>query len=176
VYRRKTLLLLVVLAATVAIGLFGAATVSAAPSTTTTTLTPSQEALALHIEGGLIAPCCWVQTVAVHDSQIAKDIKREVREAAAQGQTEDQILGTFVDRYGEKILAAPRAEGFNLLAYLVPFATAMVAAGIIVMLVVRWRRPALAALEGSGAEGPATPDTPAALRDRLDDELKRFDD
>jgi hypothetical protein len=58
----------------------------------------------------------------------------------------------------------------------VPFATAIVAAGIIVMLVVRWRRPALAAPDGSGAVGSVAPAPPPALRDRLDDELKRFDD
>ena len=81
-----------------------------AADTTTTTLTSSQEALAQRVEGELIAPCCWVQPVAVHDSQAARDIKREVRELVAQGKTEQQILDTFIARYGEKILAAPPAR------------------------------------------------------------------
>ena len=176
-YRKTTLsalfALMVVLAGVV--GLLDSEAAVAA-DTTTTTLTSSQEALAQRVEGELIAPCCWVQPVAVHDSQAARDIKREVRELAAQGKTEQQILDTFVARYGEKILAAPPARGFNLLAYLVPFVVAVVAGVAIAMLVLRWRRP-----DGTASLADAEPAVvPTAaskeLRDRVDRELSDFDD
>jgi cytochrome c-type biogenesis protein CcmH len=38
------------------------------------------------------------------------------------GMTEDQILDAFVAKYGQTVLAAPPANGFNLAAWIVPFA------------------------------------------------------
>ncbi|MGH7594151.1 MAG: cytochrome c-type biogenesis protein CcmH, partial [Gemmatimonadales bacterium] len=37
-----------------------------------------------------------------------------------QGATPDQIIQAFVNRYGETVLMAPAARGFNLAGYLVP--------------------------------------------------------
>jgi len=171
--RWGVLVLLVVLAG--AFGLFDSAAATAA-DTTATTLTSTQEALAQRVEGELIAPCCWVQPVAVHDSQAARDIKREVRELVAQGKTEQQILDTYLDRYGEKILAAPPARGFNLLAYLVPFVVAAMAGVAIAMLVVRWRRPDGAASLADAEPAAAPTAGSKELRDRLESELSDFDD
>ena len=40
----------------------------------------------------------------------------------AEGKNREAILDYYVARYGERILAAPRARGINLLAYTAPFA------------------------------------------------------
>lgn len=68
------------------------------------------------IEGKLMAPCCWSQPVAQHYSQAAGEIRRGVREMLAAGKSEQKILEYYVANHGERILASPRARGFNLLA------------------------------------------------------------
>ena len=39
----------------------------------------------------------------------------------AEGKSREAILDYYVARYGERILAAPRARGINVLAYIAPF-------------------------------------------------------
>jgi len=136
-------------------------------------LTPAQEALAVKLEGELIAPCCWVQTVDLHQSEAADQIKAQIRMMLAQGKGEDEVLDAFVAQYGEKILASPRVRGFNAVVYGLPLVAFFVAAGVVAVLVVRWRRRP----EPVAATAPVAPDSPAdeALRARLDDELSRFD-
>ncbi len=63
--------------------------------TATAALTPQQESLARAIDGKLIAPCCWTQTVAEHQSEAAEQMKAETRDMIAQGKSESQILGHF---------------------------------------------------------------------------------
>jgi cytochrome c-type biogenesis protein CcmH len=72
------------------------------------------------VDQALIAPCCFMQTLANHSSPKADELKSEVRALLRAGLSEGEVVQHFVDKYGERILAAPRAEGFNLLAYLMP--------------------------------------------------------
>ena len=37
-----------------------------------------------------------------------------------EGKTSEAVIAAFVDKYGEKILMAPKPEGFNLAGYVVP--------------------------------------------------------
>lgn len=138
-------------------------------------LSTEQESLASRIDGKLIAPCCYTQTVAVHDSQKAQEIKMQVRLLIAQGKGEGEILDTFVAQYGEEILAAPRASGFNWLAYLLPVVVVLVAMGGVAVLVVRWRdgreRPAQVPVLSRDDAGVGSD----PLRRRLEDELSRYD-
>lgn len=138
-------------------------------------LSAQQEALAKQLEGKLIAPCCFSQTVADHYSDTAAHIKQKIRQLLAEGQSADQILDAYVRVYGERILAAPRATGFNLLAYLAPPAAVLAGIGGMVL----W----LTHLRHAGQEQPAiqhqggvTPnDTIARFKDQLRDELSHFD-
>jgi cytochrome c-type biogenesis protein CcmH len=139
-------------------------------------LSPEQQALASKIEGKLIAPCCWTQTVEVHDSQKAEEIKMQVALLISQGKGEDEILDIFVDQYGEEILAAPRASGFNYLAYVLPFAVIIVGLGALAFLASRWQRP-IAAPATTISEGESKTDgeTSDDMQKRLDEELGRYD-
>jgi cytochrome c-type biogenesis protein CcmH len=62
----------------------------------------------------------------------------ELRAAIAAGETDQQIKDAFVAKYGATVLAAPTAQGFDLVAWIAPFA--VLAAGILgtVLLVRRW--------------------------------------
>lgn len=62
----------------------------------------------------------------------------ELRAGIAAGATEQQINDSFVAKYGAVVLAAPTTKGFDLVAWIAPFA--VLAAGIMgtVLLVRRW--------------------------------------
>jgi cytochrome c-type biogenesis protein CcmH len=97
---------------------------------------------AREIEDSLIAPCCWSQPVSQHDSEIAQQIRNEVSNMVAAGKSRDEILDFYVARYGERILVTPRAKGFNVLVYVLPWAALPLGAWILVLLLKRLRSPA----------------------------------
>jgi cytochrome c-type biogenesis protein CcmH len=72
-------------------------------------------------------------------------LHREVVALYDEGRTAQEILDTFVAKYGEKALMAPEPEGFNLAGYLLP---GVVVTGLGVMLAwVLTRRTAVGAAE-----------------------------
>jgi cytochrome c-type biogenesis protein CcmH len=127
------------------------------------------EARARRLEGKLMAPCCMANTVAEHNSQASEDARREIRSLLAAGRTDQEVLDTFVARYGSQILSAPPAQGFHLLAWLVPpFLLAGGAAGV-VALARRWRLRAPALAAGPGPElDPRDAERVRRELDRLD--------
>lgn len=99
---------------------------------------------AREIEDNLIAPCCWTQPVSEHYSEVSEKIRKEVREMVAAGKSRDDILDHFVALYGERILAAPRARGFNRLAYILPWLALILGAWLLIVLLKKLRAPARA--------------------------------
>ena len=64
--------------------------------------------------------------------------RKELAEAIAAGKNDREIIALFSAKYGGSIKAAPDTEGFELIAWIAPFA--VFAAGIIgtILLVRRW--------------------------------------
>jgi cytochrome c-type biogenesis protein CcmH len=96
---------------------------------------------AREIEDNLIAPCCWTQPVSQHYSEAAEKIRKEVREMVAAGKSRDEILDHYVSQYGERILATPRAKGFNRLVYILPWLALILGAWLLVLLLKKLRAP-----------------------------------
>jgi cytochrome c-type biogenesis protein CcmH len=105
------------------------------------------------IEDNLIAPCCWSQPVSQHYSEAAEKIRTEVQQMVASGKTRDEILDHFVAQYGERILATPRPKGFNILAYVLPWASLLLGVGFVLVLIKKLHKSA-------PASNPATPPPP----------------
>ncbi|WP_433927435.1 cytochrome c-type biogenesis protein CcmH [Sorangium cellulosum] len=55
----------------------------------------------------LLAPCCWDQTLDVHESEVTRDLRREICALLRRGDSADAIEQSLVARYGERIRAAP---------------------------------------------------------------------
>ena len=93
------------------------------------------------VASGLRCPVC--QGVSVEDSptDLARQMRATVRDQLAAGRSEDDVRQYFIDRYGEWILLEPRATGFNLLVYLLPWLAVLAGLGFIVVSVRRWTRP-----------------------------------
>src|SRR5438105_15551693 len=63
--------------------------------------------------------------------------------------SDNAILQAFVDRYGPTILAAPTMSGFNLTAWITPFAVLLAAFASAVLVIRGWKRRPLRAVAGS---------------------------
>jgi cytochrome c-type biogenesis protein CcmH len=93
------------------------------------------------IESRLMCYCgCADLTVRVCTCGTADAIRAEIDSRLAAGETADQVVAAFVARHGEKILSAPTKSGFNLLAWIMPFAALFAAGGVVIALVRRWER------------------------------------
>jgi len=88
----------------------------------------------------------------------------------AEGKDHDAVVAAFVQEFGGQgaVLAAPIDEGFNRLAWLVPYLVAAAALVGIVVSARRWSRQAAPASPGDAGLDPA-------LDARLDDELRDLD-
>ncbi len=62
----------------------------------------------------------------------------ELRAAIAGGTSDDDILASFASKYGATVLAAPTTHGFDLVAWIAPFAVFAAALLGTVLLVRRW--------------------------------------
>ncbi len=51
----------------------------------------------------------------------AGQIKADIQKMIDEGQTEDQIIQSYVAKHGQTVLAAPPKSGFNLTAWVLPF-------------------------------------------------------
>jgi cytochrome c-type biogenesis protein CcmH len=99
-------------------------------------------------------------------------IKKEIAERIGRGETKDQILAAFTQKFGEKVLSSPTMKGFNRLAWIMPFAGLFVA-GTILVVVIRRRTHTTPALLAPAPTGAAPPTD--ALRARLKRELDDLD-
>ena len=93
---------------------------------------------------------------------VSPRMHREVLALQDQGQNEKQIVDTFVARYGEVVLMAPKPEGFNLAGYFVPGVVVLLASGALAWYL--RRRSLVAAAEGAkgGRAGAGIASVPAA--------------
>lgn len=103
---------------------------------------PTQEARATALADQLRCPVC--QGLSIHDSPspLAQDMKDLIRAQIAAGATDEEVRDYFVSKYGEWVLLEPRAEGLNLLVYLLPALALVGGAGLILVAVRRWTTPA----------------------------------
>ena len=92
---------------------------------------PSLEEQAYSIDRSLICPVCPGETIDQAQVELAAQMREIVRDRLAAGWSREQILQYFVDRYGERVLAAPPKKGFNLVAWVVPI---VVGAGGVLLL------------------------------------------
>ena len=65
----------------------------------------------------------------------------DVEALIAGGYDPEEITAAFIETWGERVLTAPKPQGFNLLAYVAPFAGLAIGGTIAAVLIRRWMRP-----------------------------------
>lgn len=75
----------------------------------------------MEIARDLNCPLCEGLTLADCPLEVCEQMRALIREKLAQGETREEILDYFVERYGEEVLNAPPKKGFNLTAWVLPF-------------------------------------------------------
>lgn len=127
------------------------------------------------IEAEVYCPTCKT-LLSLSNAPVAERMRDFIRERIAAGDTKSEIKAALVADFGEAVLAAPPKEGFNLLAWVLPFVGVAVAGSVVGVLVVRWRRSSRAREEaGSERSGTSAETLDPELERRLDEELARFD-
>ena len=83
----------------------------------------------------LMCPVCVGTTIEQSQAHIAQQMQGVVREMLAQGDSRQEILDFFVERYGLSVLAAPPKSGANLLVWVLPIAGVLAAlAGVFLII------------------------------------------
>ena len=85
----------------------------------------------------------------------------ELRTFIASGLSDNQILDAFAAKYGATVRAAPTTHGFNLVAWIAPFAVFAAALLGTILLVRRW------SVGKTQSEAPASDSAMDALRDKI---------
>lgn len=121
------------------------------------------------IESELMCPTCQSRLDLSH-SPAADRIRAFVEQKRTAGWTKQQVEDALVADFGPSVLAAPPAAGLGLVAWLVPIGVVLLGVGIVIALVLVWRRrraPVVA------VEDPALA---AEVDARIDAELQRLTD
>ncbi|HEY6074430.1 MAG TPA: cytochrome c-type biogenesis protein [Anaerolineales bacterium] len=124
------------------------------------------------IAKNLYCPVCPNTPLDVCSTQACIGWRAQIKDMLVQGKNEQQIRDYFVEKFGQQVLGAPPAQGFNWLAYILPFV------GIILGATVAWFTVRQWIVHKSGsAEAAAPPENPAIPKeyaDRIEKELKEY--
>lgn len=128
-------------------------------------LTSDQSKVVKKLENELMAPCCYSQTIAVHMSYEAAQMRDEVTQMVAQGLGEKEIVDHYRTKYGETILVVPDGKVGQILS-LTPWIVFLLSPGLIVYLIRRWKDRAVFQPSTPAPREPLGP-TWSAIRDRI---------
>jgi cytochrome c-type biogenesis protein CcmH/NrfF len=126
---------------------------------------PTQDEL----EAMLVCPSCHVP-LDESNSAVAQQMKAFIAKRIAQGATRSEIVDELVgppNNFGPSVLGVPRTHGFDLIAWILPFAGIGIGALAIGAGAWYWSRR-------RGTEPPPRA-LDAAVERRIDEELARFD-
>jgi cytochrome c-type biogenesis protein CcmH len=130
----------------------------------------TQEDLSGVVSSRVLAPCCYEQTLDVHESPLASALRDEIRTRLRAGERPAEVEASLVARYGERVRAVPRDhDPRDPMLALVVLAMAF-AAAMLVRATRRWNRRAPAAPAGTTAQSRDAMDA------RIDDELHALDE
>ena len=115
---------------------------------------PALDARLKALESELRCLVCQNQTLAESNAPLAEDLRKEVREQALAGKSDDEIRAYLVARYGDFVLYKPPFEPVTYLLWLGPFL--LLAGGAAIWIALLRRRARMPRRDDALAEvGPA---------------------
>ena len=95
--------------------------------------TPSDDQVN-QVAGQLYCPICQNVRLDVCPTAACAQWRDLIRQDLAAGWTAKQIEDYFVQQYGPAVLGEPPAQGWNLLAYIVPWVVLLAGAGFVIQI------------------------------------------
>jgi cytochrome c-type biogenesis protein CcmH len=111
---------------------------------------PALEARARVISQDLRCLVCQNQSIDDSNAPLAKDLRVIVRERLTAGDSNEQVFGYVVSRYGNYVLLKPPLQADTFLLWASPFIILVIA--LSVALIYLRRRPAIESSEGIEAD------------------------
>ena len=140
---------------------------------------PDIEQQTHEIAAELRCPVCQNLSVADSPSELAVQMRASIEEQLRQGKSPDEVKQFFVSKYGDWVLLAPPAKGFNLLLWLSPAIAALCGVILVGFAIRRWaRKRATQAADPAALQAPAGEDRRDFLvgeQARLEAEMKELD-
>ncbi len=122
---------------------------------------PVLEKRAREISKGLRCLVCQNQSIDDSDADLAKDLRIIVRERLTAGDSDDEVTGYVVARYGDFVLLKPPFKGTTLVLWLGP--AVIVGLGIMALVLFFRRRRIPVSGTGPGTGKGAAPGRPEPL-------------
>jgi len=119
------------------------------------------------VEDEVMCPVCGTPLNVATEAPQAQRERELIERLIADCRSKDEIKAALAAQFGDRVLATPEDEGFDLAAWLVPAIGLLLAAGAIGLAVTRWRRR-----RGDGPDGQPATEAGGA---RLDADLERYD-
>jgi cytochrome c-type biogenesis protein CcmH len=113
----------------------------------------------------LYCPVCPNTPLDVCSTQACTQWRGQIKEMLIAGKSEAQVRDYFVSQYGDRVLGAPPAEGFNWLAYILPV-IGVIFGGSLAWFAIRGR------LARGASESPEAMPVASEYADRIEQELK----
>ncbi|MGR9109128.1 MAG: cytochrome c-type biogenesis protein, partial [Gammaproteobacteria bacterium] len=104
---------------------------------------------------------CQNQNIAASDADLAKDLRGQVYTRVEQGETDEQIIGYMVARYGDFVLYKPPLNSTTVVLWIGPFL--LLAFGVVVMVRL---------IRSRGSEPAISEDSVERARNLLNDKQK----
>lgn len=124
-----------ILASVFLVALFG---ISYAEEATPLAADPVLEQRLISISEEMRCLVCQNESLSGSRSELAQDLRREIRDLIKQGKTDDEIRTFMVDRYGDFILYRPPVKPTTWLLWVGPFV--LMIAGLVALLMYLRRR------------------------------------
>ena len=128
------------------------------------------------ITDGIICPCSCGEILTGCTCDTAKQMKAFIANSLRGGKSKAEITQALVAQYGEVVLGAPKAKGFNLVVWVAPVLVTFLGFVVALFLLKRWtgrQAVAVAPAAAPGTAGGAGRDLDL-LRARAEEELRRL--
>ena len=128
----------------------------------------------------LWCPLCSGVRLDACELKACEQMRDVIRIKLEEGQDSEAIKAYFVEQYGPQVLGEPPKEGFNLLAWVLPFVALMAGAVFLFFRIRRMVRPqpALATLapEPGAAPAPGSGDPSHGAGDDMDEYARKLEE
>jgi len=99
-------------------------------------------------------------------------VREQIESMIGKGKSGPEIIGFYRAKFGEKVLSAPTTEGFNVLAWVMPFLAVALGGAFIFYTTNRWRDRPRPQAAGGSTRKPDPLQFDSELKRRLESELR----